>query len=142
MILTLLLDFNPIFGIFSKEYSLSLCRGLILIVLALLHPFSCKIFSLDFHFNVILHSGLLHDHMILAAGDPGIVPGSCPNRKESQPLNSRYASLFLQNYFPTIPFENEACKEHSVGLAEMVDACYKAAGNIMPNFIAVNFYMV
>lgn len=74
-------------------------------------------------------------------GDPGIVPRSCPNRKESQSLNSRYASLFLQNYFPTIPVENEACKEHSVGLPEMVDACYKAAGNVMPNFIAVNFYM-
>ncbi|CAL9773914.1 unnamed protein product [Musa acuminata subsp. burmannicoides] len=74
-------------------------------------------------------------------GDPGVVPGSCPNRKESQPLNSRYASLFLQNYFPTIPVQNEACKEHSVGFAEMVDACYRAAGNIMPNFLAVNFYM-
>ncbi|WOL13559.1 PI-PLC X domain-containing protein [Canna indica] len=74
-------------------------------------------------------------------GDPGIVAGSCPNRKESQPLNSRYASLFLQNYFPTIPIENEACKEHSVGFAEMVDSCYKAAENIMPNFLAVNFYM-
>lgn len=78
----------------------------------------------------------------MPAGDPGILPGSCPNRKESQPLNSRYASLFLQNYFPTMPFENEACKEHSVGLAEMVDACFRAAGNMMPNFIAVNFYMV
>lgn len=76
------------------------------------------------------------------AGDPGIVPGTCPNRKESQALNSRYASLFLQNYFPTIPVENEACKENSVGLAQMVDACYKAAGNQMPNFLAVNFYMV
>ncbi|XP_042375747.1 PI-PLC X domain-containing protein At5g67130-like [Zingiber officinale] len=75
------------------------------------------------------------------AGDPGLLPGSCPNRKESQPLNSRYASLFLQNYFPTMPFGNEACKEHSVGLAEMVDACFRAAGNMMPNFIAVNFYM-
>ncbi|XP_020103329.1 PI-PLC X domain-containing protein At5g67130 isoform X2 [Ananas comosus] len=74
-------------------------------------------------------------------GDPGIVPGTCPNRKESQALNSRYASLFLQNYFPTIPVENEACKENSVGLAQMVDACYKAAGNQMPNFLAVNFYM-
>ncbi|XP_073004608.1 PI-PLC X domain-containing protein At5g67130 [Typha latifolia] len=75
------------------------------------------------------------------SGDPGIVPGSCPNRKESQALRSRYASLFLQNYFPTIPVENEACKEHSNGLAEMVEACFKAAGNRMPNFLAVNFYM-
>ncbi|KAJ6849788.1 PI-PLC X domain-containing protein [Iris pallida] len=74
-------------------------------------------------------------------GDPGLVPGSCPNRKESQPLNSRYASLFLQNYFPTIPVQSEACKENSAGLGQMVDACYKSSGNILPNFLAVNFYM-
>ncbi|XP_062193694.1 PI-PLC X domain-containing protein At5g67130-like isoform X2 [Phragmites australis] len=75
------------------------------------------------------------------SGDPGIVPGSCPNRRESQPLNSRSASLFLQNYFPTMPVENEACKENSVGLPQMVQACYAATGNRIPNFIAVNFYM-
>ncbi|CAL5065385.1 unnamed protein product [Urochloa decumbens] len=74
------------------------------------------------------------------SGDPGIVPGSCPNRKESQPLNSRSASLFLQNYFPTMPVQNEACKENS-GLPQMAQACYAAAGNRIPNFIAVNFYM-
>ncbi|XP_066343078.1 PI-PLC X domain-containing protein At5g67130-like isoform X2 [Miscanthus floridulus] len=74
------------------------------------------------------------------SGDPGIVPGSCPNRKESQPLNSRSASLFLQNYFPTMPVQNEACKESS-GLPQMAQACYAAAGNRIPNFIAVNFYM-
>jgi len=77
----------------------------------------------------------------MAAGDPGIVPGSCPNWKESQPLNSRSASLFLQNYFPTMPVQNEACKENS-GLPQMAQACYAAAGNRIPNFIAVNFYMV
>jgi hypothetical protein len=76
----------------------------------------------------------------MAAGDPGIT-GSCPNRKESQPLNSRSASLFMQNYFPTIPVENEACKENSVGLPQMVQTCYTAAGNRIPNFIAVNYYM-
>ncbi|PKA63551.1 PI-PLC X domain-containing protein [Apostasia shenzhenica] len=76
-----------------------------------------------------------------APGDPGIVPNACSNREESQPLNSRYASLFLQNYFPTIPIQNDACKEHSSGLLEMVDVCYKAAGKLMPNFLAVNFYM-
>lgn len=77
----------------------------------------------------------------MAAGDAGIVPGSCPNRKESMPLNSRSASLFLQNYFPTMPVQNEACKENS-GLPQMAQACYAAAGNRIPNFIAVNFYMV
>lgn len=71
-----------------------------------------------------------------------MVPGSCPNRKESKPLNSKSASLFMMNYFPTIPVQNEACKEHSEPLADMVATCYKAAGNTMPNFVAVNFYMV
>ncbi|KAL5819648.1 hypothetical protein ACOSQ3_023593 [Xanthoceras sorbifolium] len=75
------------------------------------------------------------------SGDPGVKEGSCPNRKESQKLNSRKASLFLQNYFPTYPVENDACKEHSTPLAEMVGTCYKAAGNLLPNFLAVNFYM-
>lgn len=74
------------------------------------------------------------------AGDPGVNPGSCPNRKESQPLHSESASLFFMNYFPTDPVETEACKEHSAPLAEMIGTCYKAAGNT-PNFIAVNFYM-
>ncbi|OEL33948.1 PI-PLC X domain-containing protein [Dichanthelium oligosanthes] len=78
--------------------------------------------------------------VVMAAGDPGIVPGSCPNRKESQPLNSRSPSLFLQNYFPTIPVQNEACKENSE-LPQMAQACYAAAGNRIPNFLAVNFYM-
>lgn len=78
----------------------------------------------------------------VSAGDPGVKPGSCPNRKESKPLNSRSASLFLENYFPTYPVESEACKEHSIPLAQMVGTCYKAAGNMMPNFLAVNFYMV
>ncbi|KAK9109244.1 hypothetical protein Sjap_017304 [Stephania japonica] len=74
-------------------------------------------------------------------GDPGVIQGSCPNRRESWSLNSKKASLFLQNYFPTFPIEDQACKEHSVGLVELVSTCYKAAGNMMPNFLAVNFYM-
>ncbi|MBA0772041.1 hypothetical protein Gotri_007480 [Gossypium trilobum] len=75
------------------------------------------------------------------AGDPGVKPGSCPNRKESQPFNSKTASLFLMNYFPTYPVEDEACKEHSAPLADMIRTCYKAAGSMMPNFLAVNFYL-
>lgn len=77
----------------------------------------------------------------MAAGDPGVQPGSCPNRKESQPFNSKTASLFLMNYFPTYPIEDEACKEHSAPLADMIRTCYKAAGSMMPNFLAVNFYL-
>ncbi|KAG8497477.1 hypothetical protein CXB51_008679 [Gossypium anomalum] len=75
------------------------------------------------------------------AGDPGVKPGSCPNRKESRPLNSKSASLFLMNYFPSYPVETEACKEHSAPLADMIGTCFKAAGSMMPNFLSVNFYM-
>ncbi|KAG7614511.1 PLC-like phosphodiesterase TIM beta/alpha-barrel domain superfamily [Arabidopsis suecica] len=75
------------------------------------------------------------------SGDPGVKRGSCPNRKESQPLNSKSSSLFLMNYFPTYPVEKDACKEHSAPLAEMVGTCLKSGGNRMPNFLAVNFYM-
>ncbi|XP_076887451.1 PI-PLC X domain-containing protein At5g67130-like [Bidens hawaiensis] len=74
-------------------------------------------------------------------GDPGVKQGSCPNRKESKPLTSKAASLFLQNYFPTMPVQAEACKENSAPLMNMVATCYKSAGNTMPNFLAVNFYM-
>ncbi|KAH9617209.1 hypothetical protein KSS87_015694 [Heliosperma pusillum] len=76
------------------------------------------------------------------SGDPGVKEGSCPNRKESKKLNSKSSSLFLMNYFPTYPVEDEACKENSAPLAEMVGTCYKVAGNVMPNFVAVNFYLV
>lgn len=75
------------------------------------------------------------------SGDPGVQRGSCPHRKESKPLNSRSASLFLQNYFPTYPVEADSCRENSGPLADMVNTCYKNAGNMLPNFIAVNFYM-
>ncbi|KAK3020012.1 hypothetical protein RJ639_004972 [Escallonia herrerae] len=74
-------------------------------------------------------------------GDGGMVQGSCSNRKESKPLNSKSASLFLQNYFPSMPVQAEACKEHSAPLVDMIGTCYKAARNAMPNFLAVNFYM-
>ncbi|CAO2830915.1 unnamed protein product [Amaranthus hypochondriacus] len=74
-------------------------------------------------------------------GDPGVKQGSCPNRKESKKLSSKGASLFLMNYFPTYPVEDEACKENSSPLADMVGTCYKSAGSRMPNFVAVNFYM-
>lgn len=78
----------------------------------------------------------------MAAGDSGVSPGSCPSRKESQPLQSKSSALFLMNYFPTFPTESEACKENSDSLADMVGTCFKASGSRMPNFLAVNFYMV
>lgn len=74
-------------------------------------------------------------------GDPGVKQGSCPNRKESKKLNSKTVSLFLMNYFPTYPVEDEACKANSAPLANMVGTCFKVADNRMPNFIAVNYYM-
>ncbi|CAH8371341.1 unnamed protein product [Eruca vesicaria subsp. sativa] len=74
-------------------------------------------------------------------GDPGVKRGSCPNRKESQPLNSKSSYFFLMKYFPTFPVEKDACNEHSAPLAEMVGTCLKLAGNSMPNFLAANFYM-
>ncbi|KAH9318426.1 hypothetical protein KI387_020195, partial [Taxus chinensis] len=73
-------------------------------------------------------------------GDSGIRLGSCSNRKESAPLNSNAASLFLQNYFPTIPDESGTCKDHSATLIQILNACYQAAGKV-PNYLAVNFYM-
>ncbi|XAR74003.1 hypothetical protein NMG60_11008150 [Bertholletia excelsa] len=74
-------------------------------------------------------------------GDGGMVQGSCPSRKESPQLNSKSSSLFLQNYFPSFPVQADSCKEHSAPLADMVGTCFRAAGNEMPNFLAVNFYM-
>ncbi|XP_078443746.1 PI-PLC X domain-containing protein At5g67130-like [Wolffia australiana] len=41
-------------------------------------------------------------------GDPGLKPGACPNREESQRLDSRNASLILMNYFHTNPNQNNA----------------------------------
>ncbi|KAL6001675.1 hypothetical protein ACLOJK_007415 [Asimina triloba] len=56
--------------------------------------------------------------------------------------NAPQGELDKKNYFSTIPTQTEeACKEHSVGLPEMVNSCYKEARNKMPNFLAVNFYM-
>ncbi|XP_050920436.1 PI-PLC X domain-containing protein At5g67130 [Lathyrus oleraceus] len=75
------------------------------------------------------------------SGDPGVQKDSCPHRKESKALNSEGASLFLMNYFPTYPVQADLCKERSAPLAEMVNTCYKAAGNVVPNVIAVSFYM-
>eukprot|EP00252_Welwitschia_mirabilis_P015761 TRINITY_DN3495_c0_g1_i3.p1 TRINITY_DN3495_c0_g1~~TRINITY_DN3495_c0_g1_i3.p1 ORF type:complete len:368 (-),score=46.55 TRINITY_DN3495_c0_g1_i3:277-1380(-) len=74
-------------------------------------------------------------------GDGGINRGSCTNRKESKPLSSKETSLFLMNFFPTIPTDqNGACKEHSGAQVRMADTCMKTAKRY-PNFIAVNFYM-
>ncbi|KAK8717477.1 hypothetical protein V6N13_044745 [Hibiscus sabdariffa] len=74
------------------------------------------------------------------AGDAGLKPGRCSNRKESQPLTSKSASLILMNFYTSLPSGDVVCKEHSSSLVSMIRTCYRAAGNRMPNFLAVDFY--
>ncbi|KAK8694732.1 hypothetical protein V6N13_072277 [Hibiscus sabdariffa] len=73
-------------------------------------------------------------------GDGGMKDGSCPNRAESSPMNTKSRSLVLQNYFPDNPNETVACAENSAPLVRMLNTCHKAAGDRWPNFIAVDFY--
>ncbi|CBI21414.3 hypothetical protein VitviT2T_011026 [Vitis vinifera] len=73
-------------------------------------------------------------------GDDGMIAGSCPNRAESSPMNTKTRSLIIQNYFPDNPNSTEACADNSAPLTSMMKTCYEAAGNRWPNFIAVDFY--
>ncbi|XP_026394584.1 PI-PLC X domain-containing protein At5g67130-like isoform X1 [Papaver somniferum] len=73
-------------------------------------------------------------------GDGGLKAGSCPNRAESSPMSTKTRSLVLQNYFPDNPDLVQACKYNSAPLISMLKTCGEAAGNRVPNFIAVDFY--
>ncbi|XP_020524413.1 PI-PLC X domain-containing protein At5g67130 [Amborella trichopoda] len=75
-------------------------------------------------------------------GNGGMKAGSCPNRAESSPMNTKSRSLVLQNYFPDDPDLPTACRDNSAPLISMMNTCYKAAGDRWPNFIAVDFYKV
>ncbi|KAG9151468.1 hypothetical protein Leryth_015076 [Lithospermum erythrorhizon] len=73
-------------------------------------------------------------------GNGGMKAGSCPSRSESSPMNSKTASLLLQNYFQTNPNITGSCLDNSSPLTSMMRTCYEAAGKRWPNFIAVDFY--
>lgn len=73
-------------------------------------------------------------------GDEGLLNGSCVNREESENLTSKSQSLFLENFFPTIPSIPESCSINSDSLSNMLGVCYEKAGKRWANFLAVNFY--
>ncbi|XP_033143143.1 PI-PLC X domain-containing protein At5g67130 isoform X2 [Brassica rapa] len=73
-------------------------------------------------------------------GNDGMNDGSCTNRNESPPLDTKSRSLVLQNYFITNPNATQACADNSSPLIKMMTTCHEAAGKRWPNFIAVDFY--
>ncbi|GFP78950.1 pi-plc x domain-containing protein at5g67130 [Phtheirospermum japonicum] len=73
-------------------------------------------------------------------GKDGMIPGACPSRSESSPMNTTTRSLVLMNYFPTNPNTSGACVDNSADLITMMSTCYVASGRRWPNFIAVDFY--
>ncbi|KAJ7525135.1 hypothetical protein O6H91_17G037700 [Diphasiastrum complanatum] len=73
-------------------------------------------------------------------GSAGMSSGQCTNRAESPPLNSTSESLVLENYFPDVPSEMEACTANSKALLDMLKVCYSASGKRWSNFVAVDFY--
>ncbi|XP_018467841.1 PI-PLC X domain-containing protein At5g67130 isoform X1 [Raphanus sativus] len=73
-------------------------------------------------------------------GDGGLKAGVCPNRAQSAPMSDKSKSLVLANHFPDAPDFVVACKQNSAPLLESIKACYQAAGQRWPNFIAVDFY--
>ncbi|KAF3438970.1 hypothetical protein FNV43_RR17245 [Rhamnella rubrinervis] len=73
-------------------------------------------------------------------GDGGMKAGSCPNRAESSPMNTKTKSLVLQNYFRNSPNATASCADNSAPLSSMLTTCYEAAGKRWANFVAVDFY--
>ncbi|KAL9681512.1 hypothetical protein QQ045_013297 [Rhodiola kirilowii] len=73
-------------------------------------------------------------------GNKGMVDGSCPNRGESAPMDTKSISLVVMNHFPDNPDLVTACKDNSENLINMVNTCHQASGQRWPNYIAVDFY--
>ncbi|CAM6103997.1 unnamed protein product [Calypogeia fissa] len=73
-------------------------------------------------------------------GSAGMVPGSCPNRAESQFMNNTGVSLILQNFFRDDPIELDSCKDNSADVYQQLPVCYAASGDRWANFLAVDFY--
>ncbi|KAL9383064.1 hypothetical protein Peur_023387 [Populus x canadensis] len=73
-------------------------------------------------------------------GDDGMKAGSCPNRKESPPLDDRSRSLVLVNYFRSISMKKLSCEDNSENLINMLRTCDGAAASRWANFVAVNYY--
>ncbi|CAN7054015.1 unnamed protein product [Brassica oleracea var. botrytis] len=73
-------------------------------------------------------------------GNGGLKVGACPNRAQSAPMSDKSKSLVLVNHFPDAPDLVVACRQNSAPLLESIKACYQAAGQRWPNFIAVDFY--
>jgi hypothetical protein len=78
----------------------------------------------------------------VADGDDGMKAGSCPNRKESPPLDDKSRSLVLVNYFRSISMKKLSCEDNSENLMNMLRTCDGAAASRWANFVAVNYYKV
>ncbi|KAK4477549.1 hypothetical protein RD792_016781, partial [Penstemon davidsonii] len=78
--------------------------------------------------------------LLSSDGDNGMIAGTCFNREESSALNDTRKSLFLMNYFGSIPSKGLACVHNSGDLSNMIRTCHNAAGKRWPNFVAVDFY--
>ncbi|KAJ3681506.1 hypothetical protein LUZ60_015995 [Juncus effusus] len=74
-------------------------------------------------------------------GNAGMTAGTCPNRAESDPMDTKTKSLVLMNFFPDNPNPSFACANNSAPLVSMLDTCHNLSADRWANYIAVDFYM-